>query len=115
MRNPGLEPGSLAAHEPESCASTNSASSARTNSLSLRLTIIHYRGGIRQLPQNGFSKFYAARKYGQTMLPAVRQGPFAEADKENTAQKTQGYDNKFQNQRTGLNVSPTHGRGTPLD
>jgi hypothetical protein len=28
MRNPGLEPGSLAAHEPESCASTNSASPA---------------------------------------------------------------------------------------
>jgi hypothetical protein len=28
MRNPGLEPGRLAPHEPESCASTNSASSA---------------------------------------------------------------------------------------
>ncbi len=28
MRNPGLEPGSLAALEPESSASTNSASSA---------------------------------------------------------------------------------------
>jgi hypothetical protein len=30
MRNPGLEPGRLAPHEPESCASTNSASSAST-------------------------------------------------------------------------------------
>ena len=39
MRNPGLEPGSLAALEPESSASANSASSAGINVLS---TISYY-------------------------------------------------------------------------
>jgi hypothetical protein len=41
MRNPGLEPGSLAALEPESSASANSASSAGIE-LYPRFTIIAY-------------------------------------------------------------------------
>ncbi len=55
MRNPGLEPGSLAALEPESSASANSASSACIFCVIL-FTSFHYLSMISNC-QLGKSKF----------------------------------------------------------
>lgn len=53
---------------------------ARKNNPLLRLTIIHYDGGIRQLPQHFFSEFHAARKYPQAVPQFMPQQRLAEAD-----------------------------------
>jgi hypothetical protein len=102
MRNPGLEPGSLAAHEPESCASTNSASSARINSIMLRFNIIHYNQGVRQLLKPFLKDFVSQHWVGEG------------GGTKNTIQKIQGCDKKFQIGQTAANAFQARGQDNPL-